>query len=99
MELKNLGSIDESFYKLVSPENFRTPIAYFLAKTHKNDYDTNLKFRPIISSYNSYAFGLAKRMSDVLNISLIQNKRHFGFYYKIEKFKNYWKFQNVKFGY
>ena len=45
----------------------------FLPK-HKNDYNTNLKFRPIISSYNSYAFDLAKRMSDVPNESLIQIK-------------------------
>ena len=33
LELKNSGSINETFYKLVTPENFRTPIAYFLAKT------------------------------------------------------------------
>ena len=33
LDLKNIGSIDETFYKLVTPENFRTPIAYFLAKT------------------------------------------------------------------
>ena len=46
----------------------------FLPK-HKKDYDTNLKFCPIISSYNSYAFGLAKQMSDVLIIRLIQNKK------------------------
>ena len=50
LELKNSGSIDETFYKLVTPEKVRTPIAYFLAKTHKIDYSTNLKFRPIISS-------------------------------------------------
>ena len=62
LEFNNSGSIDETFFKLVSPENFITPIAYFLAKTHKNDYNTNLKFRPIISSYNSYAFDLAKKV-------------------------------------
>ena len=33
LDLKHFGSIDETFYKLVTPENFRTPIAYFLAKT------------------------------------------------------------------
>ena len=73
LELKNSGSIDETFYKLVTPENFRTPIAYFLAKTHKADFETNLKFRPIISSYDSFSFKLAKIMSDVLNKSLYPN--------------------------
>ena len=33
LELKNLGSIDITYYKLVTPEHFRTLIAYFLAKT------------------------------------------------------------------
>ena len=42
LDLKNSGSLDETFYKLVTPENFRTPIAYFLAKTHKSDFSTNL---------------------------------------------------------
>ena len=45
LELKNSGSINETFYKSVSPENFRTPIAYFLAKTHKPDNKTNLKIK------------------------------------------------------
>ena len=32
---KNSGSIDETFYKSVSPYNFRTLIAYFLPKHTK----------------------------------------------------------------
>ena len=33
LELKHSGSIDQTFYKVVTPENFRPPIPYFLAKT------------------------------------------------------------------
>ena len=76
LELKNSGSLDETFYKLVTPDNFRTPIAYFLAKTHKFDFSTNLKFRPIISSYDSFSFKLAKEISNVLNNTLLQNGKH-----------------------
>ena len=72
LELKNSGWIDETFYKLLTPENFRTPIAYFLAKT-KIDFSTNLKFRPITSSYDSFLFKLAKEISNVLNKTLLQN--------------------------
>ena len=81
-----IGSIDERFYKLVTPENFRTPIAYFLAKTHKIDFSTNLKFRPIISLYDSFSFKLAKEISNVLNKTFLPNgkKRYSGFCYKIK---------------
>ena len=33
LDFKHFGSRDETFYKLVTPETFRTKIAYFLAKT------------------------------------------------------------------
>ena len=75
LRMKKAGSIDSTFYKSVLPKNFRTPIAYFFAKTHKADFDTNLKFRPIISSYNSYSFELAKEMSGILNKSITQNNK------------------------
>ena len=47
-------------YHYTNPTSYRTPIAYFLAKTHKIDFETNLKLRPIISSYNSYSYNLSK---------------------------------------
>ena len=86
MELNNSGSIDETLNKLVSPQILEHQLFIYFAKIHKNDYNTNLKFRPIISSYNSYAFDLAKRLPDVLNKSLIQNKT--GTLNFIKKLKN-----------
>ena len=46
------GKIDKQFQKTSEPTTFRTPVAYFLPKTHKSDFAQNLKYRPIISSYN-----------------------------------------------
>ena len=52
--------IDKQFKKNSEPTTFRTPVAYFLPKTHKSDFAQNLKYRPIISSYNSYSSNLSK---------------------------------------
>ena len=43
------------------------------AKTHKIDFSTNLKFRPIYSSYDSFSFKLAKEISNILNKTLVPN--------------------------
>ena len=73
LNLKKKDEMDDKVYKLVYPKTFRTPAAYFLPKTHKKDYEKNLKFRPIISSFDSYNFKLAKylafEISKVANMS------------------------------
>ena len=33
LDFKHIGLIDETIYIIVTPENFRTPLAYFLEKT------------------------------------------------------------------
>ena len=49
-EFKNKKVITVHEYDLMTPSGYRSPIAYVLPKTHKPDFKTNLKFRPIISS-------------------------------------------------
>ena len=41
-------------------QTFRTPNAYFHPKTHKDDFLTNFKFCPIISSFDLFSSRLSK---------------------------------------
>ena len=66
LKLKNNNKIEDNDYKYIYPKTYRTPVAYFLPKTHKSDFKENLKVRPIISSYNSYCYNLAKYLSNEL---------------------------------
>jgi hypothetical protein len=67
LKLKNNQCIDEIFYKRLQSDTYRTPIIYFLPKIHKLDYETNLKFRPIVSTFNSYCSNLAFEFSKILS--------------------------------
>ena len=87
LDLKNLNSIDETFYKLVTPENFRTPYAYFLAKTHKFDFSTNLKFDQIIYSYYTFSFKSAKEILNVFNKTAIPNGTNSSLHF-VKKYKH-----------
>ena len=86
LSLKKKNKIQEKLYNIIYPKTSRTPIAYFLPKTHKADYDINLKFRPIISSYNSYCYKLSKYLAqEISNCLTINNASTDDFIRKIRK--------------
>ena len=80
-QLNKLIGILSSFKKqrLISEEKYRnfyshtcrTPTIYVLPKTHKNDFENNLKFRPIISTYNSFGSELAAKISKMLSLKVM----------------------------
>ena len=63
-----------NFIKNVLPQTFRTPKLNFLPKTHQNDYKTNLKFRPIVSTINSYCANLSKEITKLLKVHVFKRK-------------------------
>jgi hypothetical protein len=75
--------IDENFLNNSKPKTFRTPVAHFLPKTHKPDFLQNLKYRPIISSYNSYCSNLSKELSRLLSREVYQSKKELSNFCKI----------------
>ena len=60
------------FINLLRLKTLELQLLIFLRK-HKIDFSTNLKFRPIISSYDSFSFKLAKETSNVLNKTVLPN--------------------------
>jgi hypothetical protein len=61
---------------------------YFLPKIHKPNFENNLKFRPIVSSYNSFCSNLAKEFSKILSKKVFTcSKGTFDFVNKIKNFK------------
>ena len=87
-KLKSNKQISDIEYKMMLPQNYRTPIAYFLPKTHKPDFMTNCKFRPIISCFNSYFSNLAKYLAEILKDEIqSKSKGTFDFLEKLNQFK------------
>ena len=71
----------------MTPSGYRSPIAYFLPKTHKPDFKTNLKFRPIISSYDSFSYNLSKFFANMLKSQINPTcKGSFDFVYNLKRF-------------
>ena len=70
LHIKKLGEINELDYKEIYPHTYRTPTLYFLPKTHKQDFENNLKYRPITSSYNAYWYNLSKFLAKELSSTL-----------------------------
>ena len=89
LKLKKKNEIDDKSYKILYPKNFRTPVAYFLPKTHKIDYKTNLKYRPIISAYNSYSYTLSKFLANLLTEELKMDNPSTDDFLKKLRMKNY----------
>ena len=73
IKLNRKGEISNTEANQIIPKTVRTPIMYILVKTHKPDFKTNTKIRPIISAYDSYCENLAKFLTKKLRTVLNKN--------------------------
>ena len=82
--------ITREFFEISMSKTFRNPITYFLPKTHRPDFLTNLKFRPIITSYCSFSSNLSKEMALHSERFRLLTKEHliFSMYYNFKIFVN-----------
>ena len=69
------GKIDKKFQKTRNLQLLGLRLHIFFSKTHKSDFVQNLKYRPIISSYNSYCSNLSKELSRLLCLEFSQIKK------------------------
>ena len=68
MKLKVTKVVLNKFLPNVLPQPFRSLKLYCLPKTHKNDYKTNLQFRPIFCTFNFNCTNLSIEITKFLKV-------------------------------
>ena len=65
------GKLNDDIYQKIKSGGDRDPVAYFLPKIHKPDAATNLKVRPIVSTYGCYNYKMSKYLAETIRGAIL----------------------------